>query len=1094
MHSLLPKRLSNRSLLIGLFALFFVPFGIVEHRLIQNLTADLALTNRERLGLAYHRSLRHLLELVLQHQQLTLAYLSQGQLSFNASPAQQRLSLVQQLYHTQNQLNQQIDQMDMTQADLRQTLGVTQIWADLKQRWQEIKQQRLRVGMIDHTGHQELSSILVTAMNQAGVSSQLILDPQLGSSYLISPLVSTLPDILHNTARARNLGFYREQRQGALPSKQAEISLLSHEISEGLQDINQTLQRALAVSPELLSPIQPALTTSLLSSQQLIQTLRNNKPQPQSAQQANLVRSGNQAIADQLGLYDQLLLTLDLILQERGQNQALERQQVILFGLLVSGVLLTTLLLLLRTLRRRQRAEQQLFLQHAVSQALTSFTTLDQAIPEILQAICEPLHWHYAKLWVVNPKTNVLQRLQCWNTPGLEILPYEQESQEITFSPGVGIIGQVWTTRKAYWVTDIQNDAQFLQASAAIAAGLRSALSVPIQSGDQILGVMSLFSTRKRQPDGNVIQMMTTIGNQIGQFIRRKQVETALQGIAQAVAARTGEAFFEFLVQQLTEILDVNYAFIGKLSQTRSDWIETVAVCRDGAITENFTYQLPQNPDHDFSSPHNLVASTASLAAPAGPNWLPIPTALRHLHIHSVMGIPLHDSSQVPMGILAVMHGKPISDRPLVETLLQIFAARAATELERQQAEATLREQEALLRAALAAASMGAWDWNFRTRKEKWSREVAQIFGKDPDCLNLRHADFLKCIHPADQLLVEQAQTLTLEEGVEYNVEYRIIWQDGSIHWVNSRGNIMHDADNKPLMLTGVVIDISDRKRHEAERQQAAAALLKAKAAAEAANQAKSQFLANMSHELRTPLNAIIGYSEMLQLEATESDYSSIIPDLKKIHRAGQRLLDMINDILDISKIEAGKTQLYLETFSLKLLLADIQVTVEPLIASNQNVLQIHVSETVTTLHSDLTKLRQILLNLLSNAAKFTNQGTITLTIAPHPDQPGWITIAIADTGIGIAANQVSKLFQPFTQADVSTTRKYGGTGLGLAICRRYCQMLGGEIRVKTKLGEGTTFIVELPSQVNDPELVNADDNICAPDQNPAPARSKQNG
>jgi signal transduction histidine kinase len=242
-----------------------------------------------------------------------------------------------------------------------------------------------------------------------------------------------------------------------------------------------------------------------------------------------------------------------------------------------------------------------------------------------------------------------------------------------------------------------------------------------------------------------------------------------------------------------------------------------------------------------------------------------------------------------------------------------------------------------------------------------------------------------------------------------------------------------------------------------------------ARAAAEEASLAKSQFLANMSHELRTPLNAIIGYSEMLQEEATDLGYEDIAPDLQKIHSAGKHLLELISDILDLSKIEAGKMELFLERFDVVSLVQDVVTTIRPLIEENVNTLEVHYADDLGTMRADPMKVRQSLFNLLSNACKFTEHGTITLMVRREWVQDAaWFTFAIRDTGIGMTADQVGKLFQVFTQADASTTRRYGGTGLGLAISQRFCQIMGGEITVESEPGVGSTFVIRLPAESPD--------------------------
>jgi signal transduction histidine kinase/CheY-like chemotaxis protein len=239
---------------------------------------------------------------------------------------------------------------------------------------------------------------------------------------------------------------------------------------------------------------------------------------------------------------------------------------------------------------------------------------------------------------------------------------------------------------------------------------------------------------------------------------------------------------------------------------------------------------------------------------------------------------------------------------------------------------------------------------------------------------------------------------------------------------------------------------------------------------AESANRAKSTFLANMSHELRTPLNAIIGYSEMIAEEMEEEGEDEHVPDLQKINASGKHLLSLINDVLDLSKIEAGRMDLFLESFAVDSLLEEVIGTAVPLAEKNSNRLVSEPSEGLGTMKADITKVRQSLFNLLSNAAKFTENGTITLR-ARRETRAGadWLIFAVADTGIGIAPDKVEQVFDEFSQAEDHTSRNYGGTGLGLPITRRFCKMMGGEIRLESAPDRGSTFIIELPAVVEAP-------------------------
>jgi PAS domain S-box-containing protein len=281
--------------------------------------------------------------------------------------------------------------------------------------------------------------------------------------------------------------------------------------------------------------------------------------------------------------------------------------------------------------------------------------------------------------------------------------------------------------------------------------------------------------------------------------------------------------------------------------------------------------------------------------------------------------------------------------------------------------------------------------------------------------------------------------------------------RDGAV--IDVRVSVREFAIGPGTALLVTAEDVTERRRIEDLRI--------AKEAAEAANRAKSQFLASMSHELRTPLNAIIGYSELLREEAEELGQESLLLDLDKIKTAGNHLLELISEILDFSKIEAGKMELAIEEFALGQMLPEVVATARPLVEKNANSLRTRWAEDLGIMQSDLVKTRQVLLNLLNNAGKFTKQGSVSFEAwRSREEGEDWIHFRIADTGIGMSVEQVSRLFNLFSQADVKTARNYGGAGLGLAISQRFCEMMGGRITVESRLGGGSAFTARLPADV----------------------------
>ena len=337
---------------------------------------------------------------------------------------------------------------------------------------------------------------------------------------------------------------------------------------------------------------------------------------------------------------------------------------------------------------------------------------------------------------------------------------------------------------------------------------------------------------------------------------------------------------------------------------------------------------------------------------------------------------------------------------------------------------------------------------------------LAQIYGYDS-------TDELKgnVQEIARQLYVDSARRpefirLMNENDAVWGFESQIYRKDGTVIWISENVRVIRDEDGEVLYYEGTVDNITARKRAEDE-------LRRAKEAAEEASRSKSQFLANMSHELRTPLNAIIGYSELMREEAEDLQLASFIRDLAKIESAGKHLLGLINGVLDIAKIEAGKMDLHAETFEVARMIEEVSATVAPVVEKNGNEFEIAGAPNLGAMHTDLTKVRQSLFNLLGNAGKFTKHGSVRLEAERVMDGGrDWIVFRVRDTGVGMTPEQAKKVFEAFTQADASTTRKFGGTGLGLAITREFSRLIGGDVTVESKLGQGSVFTLRVPAKL----------------------------
>ncbi len=437
----------------------------------------------------------------------------------------------------------------------------------------------------------------------------------------------------------------------------------------------------------------------------------------------------------------------------------------------------------------------------------------------------------------------------------------------------------------------------------------------------------------------------------------------------------------------------------------------------------------------------------------------PRSAAARKADLHGAFAFPIATAHQF-FGVIEFFTQLSTSADPELLRSTSALGQQIGQFVKRRRAEAELRASEARHRAVLETALDCIVGMDHEGRIVEWNAAAERTIG---------HARASVLGKPMAEILIPPSLREAHTRGMAHYLATGhgpILGQRIEIVCMRASGEefpielaVTRIPSDGPPLFTAYIRDITERKLAGQELQIA-------KETAEAANRAKSDFLASMSHELRTPLNAIIGYSEMLQEEAEGLGAASMGSDLRKVHSAGRHLLGLINDLLDLSKIEAGKMELYLETFALDDLIREVAGTVRLLVEKNGNTLEVELAPSLGLIYADLSKVRQSLLNLLSNAAKFTERGSIVLQ-SLRAETGDDVLLRVVDNGIGISPAQLGQLFQSFRQADSGTSRQFGGTGLGLVLTRRFCEMMGGEVTVDSEVGAGSTFTIRLPRRVS---------------------------
>ena len=383
---------------------------------------------------------------------------------------------------------------------------------------------------------------------------------------------------------------------------------------------------------------------------------------------------------------------------------------------------------------------------------------------------------------------------------------------------------------------------------------------------------------------------------------------------------------------------------------------------------------------------------------------------------------------------------------------------------DRRLADARLRESEAHLREAQRIGGLGSWELDLGSGALHWSEQACEIFEVLPHLGPRTASEFFELVHPEDRPRVEAAARDWLTAAGLVDLEYRVVLRNGTEKVIHVRGSLRTDTSGRPATLAGTVHDITERVRAETERER--------RHKAEAADRIKSAFLATMSHELRTPLNSIIGFTGIVLQGLAGPLTAEQSKQLGMVRSSARHLLTLVNDILDISKIEAGQLEVTAEPFELDAAIAHVHSLVAPQAAAKALTLRLEVSAALGATVGDRRRFEQILLNLLSNAIKFTTQGEVALTAAIQDDVPlpgraepmPALVVRVSDTGIGIRAEDLPSVFLPFKQVDSGLNRQHDGSGLGLAISRRLAELMGGEVRAESEWGRGSTFTVVLPA------------------------------
>ncbi len=666
-----------------------------------------------------------------------------------------------------------------------------------------------------------------------------------------------------------------------------------------------------------------------------------------------------------------------------------------------------------RNITDRKRAEEELKLLQSLTLALSSAEDLPTALGVALRKVCETTGWLYGGAWVPNADDTRLVCSLAWHSDQKEMERFHAASREYTFERGIGLPGRVWETRQSVWLRDFLHNSNFPRAVLAQEHGLKSGVGIPILSNDEVRAVLEFYITEPQDEDERLTQLISVVAAQIGSLVERKQAERAL---------RDSEELNRTLISSLPQRVffkdrDARFVTVNDL------------FAQDLGLTPE---QIVGKTDDDLFPPNLAVKYRADDALTLKSNQ---PRVLEETNV--VQG--LERFVEVTKAPVFNEHGEALG-------VLGLFSDIT----ERKRSEAAIRESETRFRSAFDNAPIGMALISPEGRWLQVNRSLCDIVGYNE--LSLLALNFQVITHPHDLPPELDAMREMLEgDRTLYQAEKRFFHQQGRDVWTLGSLSLIRDEAGAPLYFIAQIQDITQRKEIESE-------LARARDDALESARMKAEFLANMSHEIRTPLNGIIGMSGLLldtELDPEQRDYA------ETARTSGDTLLTIINDILDFSKIEAGKLTVEEVDFNLgQSVESVVDLLAEQAQSKGVELAAIVFNDVPGAVRGDPGRVRQVLTNLAANAVKFTQHGEVVVRVTKETetDSQVMIRVAVSDTGIGITPEAQRRLFQPFTQADGSTTRKYGGTGLGLAISRQLVEAMGGIIGVESEVGKGSTF------------------------------------